>query len=181
MRAPARLNPRLLLPLLLLVALLGLLGRGLGRDPRALPSALVGREAPAFELPRLEAQLPPLSSRVLAGKPWVLNVWASWCGPCREELPQLKQLAGHGVALVGLNYKDESDAAQRWITEAGVSPFTASLRDADGRTALDWGVTGVPETFIIDAQGRVVWRHAGPLTAKLMREQFWPRWREVQR
>ncbi|MDZ5460956.1 DsbE family thiol:disulfide interchange protein [Azohydromonas lata] len=173
---------RALVPLTLL-ALLGLLvllmARGLQRDPHALPSALVGQRAPALALPPLDPGQPPAASALL-GRPWVLNVWASWCEPCTQEWPQLQQLAAQGVAVVGLNYKDDAAAARRWLQRAGRSPFETSLQDADGRAALDWGVSGVPETFIVDAQGVVRWRHAGALTPQVLQEQFWPLWRKFQ-
>lgn len=177
------LRRRALVPLVLL-ALLGLLvllmARGLQRDPHALPSALVGRSAPALALPSLDPAQPPLAAGALLGRAWVLNVWASWCEPCTQELPQLQQLAAQGVTVVGLNYKDDAAAARRWLERAGRSPFEASLQDANGHAALDWGVSGVPETFIVDAQGVVRWRHAGALTPQVLQQQFWPLWREFQ-
>jgi cytochrome c biogenesis protein CcmG/thiol:disulfide interchange protein DsbE len=172
---------RALLPLALLLALVLLLAHGLQRDPRVLPSALVGQPAPAFELPRLEAPDELLRSSALQGRPWVLNVWASWCGPCREELPQLQQLAARGVTVVGLNYKDQASAARDWLRAAGSSPFRTNLQDADGRAALDWGVSGVPETFVIDAQGIVRWRFAGALTPQVLQREFWPLWQGLPR
>lgn len=172
---------RALLPLSLLLALVLLLAHGLQRDPRALPSALVGRPAPVFELPRLEAPDELLASGALQGQPWVLNVWASWCGPCREELPQLQQLAARGVTVVGLNYKDQPAAARDWLRGAGSAPFKTNVQDADGRAALDWGVSGVPETFVIDAQGIVRWRFAGALTPQVLQREFWPLWKGLQR
>jgi cytochrome c biogenesis protein CcmG/thiol:disulfide interchange protein DsbE len=171
---------RALLPLALLLALVLLLAHGLQRDPRALPSALLGHPAPAFELPRLDEPQRLLASRVMLGRPWVLNVWASWCGPCLEELPQLQQLAARGVPVVGLTYKDDAEAARGWLRRAGLSPFESSVLDADGRAALDWGVSGVPETFVIDAQGVVRWRFAGALTPQVLQRELWPLWRGLQ-
>lgn len=171
---------RALLPLSLLLALVLLLAHGLQRDPRALPSALVGRPAPVFELSRLEAPDELLASSTLQGQPWVLNVWASWCGPCREELPQLQQLAARGVTVVGLNYKDQPAAARDWLRGSGSAPFKTNVQDADGRAALDWGVSGVPETFVIDAQGIVRWRFAGALTPQVLQREFWPLWKGLQ-
>ncbi|NML18406.1 DsbE family thiol:disulfide interchange protein [Azohydromonas caseinilytica] len=177
---PARHRWRALLPLALLLGMVLLLAHGLQRDPRALPSALVGQPAPVFELPRLEAPDELLASSALRGRPWVLNVWASWCGPCREEVPQLQQLVERGVTVVGLNYKDETAAARRWLESAGHAPFEAMVRDADGRAALDWGVSAVPETFVIDADGIVRGRFVGALTPQVLKREFWPLWKKVQ-
>ncbi|WP_157271074.1 DsbE family thiol:disulfide interchange protein [Azohydromonas aeria] len=157
-----------------------LLAHGLQRDPRALPSALVGHPAPAFVLPRLDDPAQRLDSRALQGRPWVLNVWASWCGPCREEMPQLQQLATRGVPVLGLDYKDDAAAARAWLRAAGASPFEHAVLDADGRAALDWGVSGVPETFVIDAQGIVRGRFVGALTPQMLQREFWPLWRKLQ-
>ena len=172
---------RALLPLALLLGLVLLLAHGLQRDPRTLPSALVGQPAPSFKLPRLEAPHEFFTNEALRGRPWVLNVWASWRGPCREELPQLQQLTERGVPVVGLNYKDEATAAQRWLEIAGRVPFEVAVRDIDGRAALDWGVGAVPAIFIVDAQGIVRWRFAGAMTPQVLQREFWPLWKKLHR
>lgn len=172
---------RALLPLALLLGLVLLLAHSLQRDPRALPSAMVGQPAPVLELPQVDARHGLFTSEALRGRPWVLNVWASWCGPCREELPQLQQLTGRGVPVIGLNYKDEAAAAQRWLEVAGRVPFEVAVRDIDGRAALDWGVGAVPATFIIDAQGVVRWHFVGALTPQVLQREFWPLWKKLHR
>ncbi|MDR5740365.1 MULTISPECIES: DsbE family thiol:disulfide interchange protein [unclassified Caballeronia] len=165
---------RFLIPLLVLVPLVALLAAGLRNDPRRLPSALIGKPAPAFELPRLDAAHRTMSSRSMRGQVWVLNVWASWCESCRDEHPVLMKLAGSGVAPVyGLNYEDEREPALRWLEEAG-NPYVLSLVDRDGRTGIDYGVYGVPETFVIDRAGVVRYRQAGPLTRTSLDEVILP-------
>ncbi|WP_153076823.1 DsbE family thiol:disulfide interchange protein [Paraburkholderia bonniea] len=159
---------RFVLPLLALALLLGLLAAGLKQDPRKLPSALLGKPAPAFDLPLLQTPDVRLASQDLRGQVWLLNVWASWCESCREEHPLLLDLAARQVVpLYGLNYKDESAPALRWLASAG-NPYTASLVDRHGQTGIDYGVYGVPETFVIDRAGRVRYRHAGPLSQTML-------------
>ena len=132
-------------------------------DPTRLPSALTGQMAPDFDLPGLETGSAGLRRSDLAmGRPVVLNVWASWCGPCREEHPQLMALARAGVTVFGLNYKDDTQAARRFIGSLG-NPYARIGADTRGRVAIDFGVYGVPETFVIDGTGRIVSRFAGPL------------------
>ena len=140
-------------------------------DPTRLPSALTGQAVPDFDLPGLEADSAGLASSDLAtGRPVLLNVWASWCGPCRDEHPQLMALARRGVTVFGLNYKDDADAARRFIGSLG-NPYARIGADTRGRVAIDFGVYGVPETFVIDGAGRIVTRFAGPLDrASLARE-----------
>jgi cytochrome c biogenesis protein CcmG, thiol:disulfide interchange protein DsbE len=155
---------RFLIPLIVLAALIALFAAGLRHDPRALPSALIGKPAPAFDLPRLDASGTTLSSRSMRGEVWILNVWASWCEACRDEHPVLMDFAASGVApVVGLNYQDDRAPAQQWLDDAG-NPYTATATDRDGRTGIDYGVYGVPETFVIDRAGVVRYRLAGPLT-----------------
>ena len=172
---------RALLPVALLLGSVLVLAHSLQRDPRALPSAMVGQPAPVLELPQVNAPHGLFTTEALRGRPWVLNVWASWCGPCREELSQLQQLTERGVPVVGLNYKDEPAAAQHWLEAAGRAPYEVSVRDIDGRAALDWGVGAVPATFIIDAQGIVRWRFAGALTPQVLQREFWPLWKKLHR
>jgi cytochrome c biogenesis protein CcmG, thiol:disulfide interchange protein DsbE len=148
----------------LLFAVIGIgLAVGLTRDPGVLPSALIDRPVPVFTLPPIEGRGERgLSSDDLANGPALLNVFASWCVPCRIEHPQLDALAATGVPLYGLNYKDRPADVAHFLGELG-DPFTAIGADASGRVAIDWGVYGVPETFVIDDKGRIVHRHVGPI------------------
>jgi cytochrome c biogenesis protein CcmG, thiol:disulfide interchange protein DsbE len=137
---------------------------GLRHDPRRLPSALIDRPAPAFELPLLDGEHRTVSSETMRGQVWLLNVWASWCEACRDEHPLLMDFAARGVAPVyGLDYRDDAEPALRWLADAG-NPYAQTLVDRDGRTGIDYGVYGVPETFVIDRAGVVRYRLAGPLT-----------------
>ncbi|WP_277189073.1 DsbE family thiol:disulfide interchange protein [Caballeronia sp. BR00000012568055] len=155
---------RFLIPIIVMAALVALLAAGLRHDPRRLPSALIGKPAPAFELPRLDAAHTTISSRAMHGQVWVLNVWASWCEACRDEHPLLMKFAAKGIAPVyGLDYQDDAEPALQWLAQAG-NPYRATLVDRDGRTGIDYGVYGVPETFVIDRGGVVRYRQAGPLT-----------------
>lgn len=153
---------RYLIPLAVFVALAALLAVGLNLDPRKVPSPLVGKPAPAFELPRLQAPQQRVSHQELLGRPWVLNVWASWCVPCRQEHPVLMDLARDGrVEIVGLNYKDKPDNARRFLGELG-NPYTALGVDPSGRAAIEWGVYGIPETFLVGKDGTIALKHVGP-------------------
>ncbi|MGH6874715.1 MAG: DsbE family thiol:disulfide interchange protein [Aestuariivirgaceae bacterium] len=137
-----------------------------GDDPSIVPSALIGKPVPAFELPPLEGmKLPGLASADLAGgKVTLVNVFASWCGPCRLEHPVLMQLAKRGdIAVAGINYKDESENARRFLTSLGV-PYQAIGADRTGRAAIDWGVYGVPETFVVDGEGIIRFKWVGPIS-----------------
>ena len=170
-------RPRLwlfLLPLAAFAALAVLLGRGLSLNPREVPSPLVGKPAPSFVLPRLDDAAKSARREDFLGRVWVLNVWASWCGPCREEHPLWVDFARRSkVPIVGLNYKDQRAHAQPWLVQLG-DPYVMSLHDGDGKAAIDWGVYGVPETFVIDRQGIIRLKHVGPVTAKLMRDKIEP-------
>jgi cytochrome c biogenesis protein CcmG/thiol:disulfide interchange protein DsbE len=167
---PARRRPRLifLAPLGVFVALAAvfLIRLETGGDREAVPSALVGRPAPLFDLPPLEGVARPgLKGADLKGAVTVVNVFASWCGPCRIEHPQLIELAKDSrIRVVGINYKDVTANAVRFLDELG-NPYAAIGVDGNGRTAIDWGVYGVPETFIVDANGTVRHKHIGPIDA----------------
>lgn len=157
----------LFLPLAVLAAVLGFLLQGLtsGREPDAIPSALIGRAAPAFELPPIEGvDVPGLSTADLAsGEVTALNVFASWCVPCRAEHAVLTELAEReGLRLLGLNYRDEPEDAAAFLAELG-NPYERIGADVTGRTGIEWGVTGVPETFLVGPDGTVLYRHAGPI------------------
>ena len=171
----------MLLPALAFSALLMLLARGLQLDAHALPSALVGHPAPAFALVRLDDANQRLQPADYAGQVWLLNVWASWCAPCRAELPALKRLAdASGTQIVGLNYKDTPPQARAFLQSHG-NPYAATALDARGQAGIDWGVTGVPETFVIDRHGVVRHKHAGPVTDEDVRDRLLPLIKELQR
>lgn len=146
-------------------------------NPRGVPSALIGRGAPDFALPALEgADLPALSAADLRGplpSPVVANFWASWCVPCIVEHPQLMRLSREGIPVLGINYKDRPADAAAFLTRHG-NPFRRLGRDEPGRVAIDWGVYGVPETYLIDRQGIIRWRYAGPLTPDVLDQDLRP-------
>lgn len=163
-------KPRHMLPLASFAVLAAFLGAGLTLNPRELPSPFIGKPAPAFALPVLDEPTRQWGPADLKGRVWVLNVWASWCAPCRDEHPLLLQLArAQQVPLVGLNYKDDPRNAAEWLLRLG-NPYLATALDRDGRVGIDYGVYGVPETFVIDRQGLVRLKHVGPLT-----QQVWER------
>ena len=165
---------RYVLPLGIFGALVVVLAIGLTRDPRLVPSPLIGKPAPDFALSTLHEPGRVLTRSDLLGQPFVLNVWASWCVACRDEHPLLLELERSGAArVVGLNYKDERAAADAWLRERG-DPYALTLFDPHGRLGLDLGVYGVPETFVIDATGTIRHKHVGPLTAGVISGQLLP-------
>lgn len=155
------------IPLAVVSLLAAVLFVGLGLDPKIVPSALIDKPVPQFDLPPLPGKEPGLIAADLAkGGISVVNVWASWCGPCRLEHPYLMELAKvPGIRMIGLNYKDDPAKAQAFLDQLG-DPFLAIGADRTGRVAFEWGVYGVPETFLIDATGRIVMKHVGPLSAE---------------
>ena len=169
---------RYLLPLIVFLLLVGFLAVGLNLNPREVPSPLIGKPAPAFKLPRLDAPTQTLSSQELRGKVWVLNVWASWCAPCRQEHPLIAELAKSGAAVYGLNYKDKPAAATAWLAELG-NPFVATVSDLEGLVGIDYGVYGVPETFVIDQAGVIRLKHIGPVTPEALRGSILPMLRKL--
>ncbi len=170
---------RYLIPLAVFAVLAGFLAVGLNLNPREVPSPLVGKAAPAFELPRLEAPEVRVTTSELAGRVWVLNVWASWCLPCLAEHPLVTELARDtGVPVVGLNYKDKPEDATRWLTRHG-NPYALVLADRDGAVGIDYGVYGVPETFIVDKAGVIRHKHIGPITPQALREEILPMVRKL--
>ena len=174
-------NRRLLIPLALFVVLLGFLLVGLGLNPREVPSPLVGKPAPAFQLARLHQPERTLGTGDLKGQVWLLNVWASWCVSCRVEHPLLVQLAKMKlVPLVGLNYKDKRNEGIAWLEQHG-NPYDVSVVDADGRVGIDWGVYGVPETFVVDKAGVIRYKHIGPVDAAAIEKKILPLVRELQK
>ena len=166
-----------LLPLLLFIALAGVFAAQLlsGRDSSVVPSALIGAPAPQISLPPLEGSpLPGLDPSNFTGKVTLVNVWASWCAPCRQEHPLLMQLARDGrVDIVGLNYKDQPENARRFLGDLG-NPYTAIGVDNNGRAAIDWGVYGVPETFLVGRDGKIAWKQVGPFTPEIVTSALLP-------
>jgi len=165
---------RFLLPLGIFILLVAFLAVGLRLDPREVPSPLVGKPAPAFELPILQKPDKRFVPGDMRGKVWLLNVWASWCVSCRDEHPMLVALAKRGVIpILGLNYKDKSDEATAWLKQFG-NPYDLSVVDADGRIGIDYGVYGVPETYLIDADGVIRYKQIGPITAAILEQKILP-------
>jgi cytochrome c biogenesis protein CcmG/thiol:disulfide interchange protein DsbE len=169
---------RRLLPLFAFLALAALLGVGVlmnsGKDTSALPSPLIGKPAPAFALPVLGDPARVITNADLRGAPYVLNVWGSWCPECRNEHPVIAALARSGaVKVIGYDYKDTPEDATRWLAQFG-DPYALVIADEDGRAALDWGIYGAPETFLVDAGGIVRWKHVGPMDDAVVREQLLP-------
>ena len=165
---------RYIVPIVAFLALAALLYVGVRHSPNksTMVSALLGKPAPSFELPILGEPGRTLSSRDLAGRPWVLNVWGTWCAECQVEHQQLLTIARENrVPLIGLNWKDDDAAAQDWLARLG-NPYTVVAADRDGRTAIDFGVYGAPETFFIDASGLVQYRHVGAMTAEVWKREF---------
>jgi len=171
---------RFLLPLLLFIVLLMFLWVGLSLNPREVPSPLVGKPAPPFQLARLDDPAKTLAEKDLRGQVWLLNVWASWCVSCMEEHPVLVQLSKQGVVPVyGLNYKDQRAAAQAWLDRNG-DPYTLSMADPDGKVGIEYGVYGVPETYVIDKTGVIRYKQIGPVTQKVLSERILPLVRQLQ-
>lgn len=163
-----------LIPLAVFVAMLVFLGVGLKLDPREVPSPLIDKPVPTFSLQTLDEPSRLLSSADMRGQVWLLNVWASWCGGCREEHPTLVEFAQtRAVPIVGLNYKDQPDDARRWLGRLG-NPYVASVSDLDGRTGIEFGVYGVPETFVIDKAGVIRHKQIGPITPDILRDTILP-------
>ncbi|GIX30400.1 MAG: thiol:disulfide interchange protein DsbE [Porticoccaceae bacterium] len=156
-------------PALAFLALAALLYLGLGRDPEALPSALVGRPVPAFALPDLADPQRQITEAVFTGEVTLLNVWATWCSACRTEHPFLMELARRGVRILGMNYKDRPDAARVWLERLG-NPYALTFIDPLGTYGVDLGVYGAPETYLIDARGVIRARHVGVLDAAVWAE-----------
>jgi len=161
-------------PLAVFGALAGVLSWGLGRDPSSLPSQLIGKPAPSFTLPPLPGRAFGLAAEDLKGEVSLVNVFASWCPPCREEHPLLMQLKARKlVTIFGLNYKDQPRDAVSWLDELG-DPYARIGADIDGRIAIEWGVYGVPETFVVSAKGIVIHKHVGPLTEAALQKTILP-------
>ena len=193
---------RFLIPIILFVVLVGFLAVGLNLNPREVPSPLVGKAAPSFDLARLQAvgDKTRFAPREMQGQVWLLNVWASWCVSCRAEHPVLVAFAKEGlVPIVGLNYKEvrgdgdldadtlssaEEEAlvrrrAQEWLDQRG-DPYVLSVLDIDGRVGINYGVYGVPETYVIDKAGMIRYKHIGPVSTEVLEQKIKPLIRELQ-
>lgn len=163
-----------LVPVGLFAVLVGFLYFGLGRDKQTLPSPLIGKPAPVFELPSLDDPKKTFSNRELAGKPYVLNVWGTWCVGCRQEHGALLEIARRGeLPMIGLNWNDDREQALQWLQQLG-NPYDFNAFDGEGRIAIDWGVYGAPETFLIGADGTVLKKHVSPLTIEIWEQEFVP-------
>ena len=174
-------NLRFLLPLAIFLILSAFLGRGLLLNPREVPSPLIDRPAPEFELPRLHNPNLSFSTQEMKGKVWLLNVWASWCVSCRVEHPLLVQLARQNlVPIIGLDYKDQRNDALAWLEDLG-DPYVFSVIDADGRVGMDYGVYGVPETYVIDKQGVIRHKQIGPVSPASLQNTILPLVKELQK
>lgn len=170
---------RVYLPVTVVCLLLVLLAAGLRLKPSVLPSALVGRSAPAFRLPSLHDETRAVSTDELQGAVTLINVWASWCLSCRREHAFLSALTRQeGVRIIGLNYKDRPEDARRWLAYYG-DPYQTVALDRDGAVGMEYGVYGVPETYLIDHTGIVRHRHVGPLNEQAWREEILPKWRRL--
>ncbi len=171
---------RYLLPLVIFAVVVGFLAVGLTLNPREIPSPLVGKPAPDFSLPQLYDQEKIFSSKELAGKVWLLNFWASWCGGCKTEHPVLMQLAQSGaVPIYGMDYKDQREEALTWLKQWG-NPYPLIAMDQSGRVGIDYGVYGVPETYVIDKQGMIRYKQIGPLDDETVAKKILPLVKELQ-
>jgi cytochrome c biogenesis protein CcmG/thiol:disulfide interchange protein DsbE len=171
---------RFLIPLGVFVVLVVFLAIGLRLNPREVPSPLIDRPAPAFTLAQLHDPGRQLSASDLKGRVWLLNVWASWCVSCREEHPLLVELGKSGVVpIFGLNYKDRRDDALAWLARHG-DPYAASLMDPEGKVGIDYGVYGVPETYVIDKAGVIRFKQIGPITPEVLTGKILPLVRQLQ-
>jgi len=165
---------RFLVPAAAFAVLVGFFVVGLKRDPSAIPSPFIGKPAPAFSLESLGDPAWKVGPADFVGKYWVLNVWGTWCVECREEHAALLAIARENrVPIMGLNWIDERASALQWLTQLG-NPYVSVAFDPEGRAAIDWGVYGAPETFLIDATGRVIKKHVGPMTADVWQREFAP-------
>ena len=172
---------KFLLPLLLFIVLIVFLAIGLNRDPQEVPSPLINKPAPAFEIPQLSDANQSFSPASMKGQVWILNVWASWCVACREEHPVLVELAKSKAApIIGLNYKDKREDALVMLATQG-NPYLLSAFDSNGRVGIDYGVYGVPETYVIDKAGVIRFKHIGPITMNILNQKIYPLISELQK
>ena len=161
-------------PFAIFTALGAFLFVGLYRDPSYVPSPLIGKPAPQFSLPSLQDPAFPVASKDLAGKTWILNVWGTWCVGCRQEHETWVAISRDNVVpIIGLNWKDDDAAAREWLQQLG-NPYAAVASDHEGRTAIDWGVYGAPETFLIGPDGKVIHKYISPMTLAVWTKEFLP-------
>lgn len=171
---------RFLIPLFLFMAVAVFLGIGLKLDPRDVPSPLVGKAAPHFDLPSLHDPDKRVTPGDFKGQVWLLNVWATWCASCRQEHATLVEFSRFSdVPIVGLDWKDEDQAAKEWLETLG-DPYSVVAVDSTGRTAIDWGVYGAPETYLIDQQGIIQLKHTGPVNRQIMKDKIIPKIEKLQ-
>lgn len=170
---------KLILPLLLFIVLVGFLGKGLFLDPREVPSPLIGKPAPAFEAPVLGDASKTFSTADMKGKVWLLNTWASWCAACRDEHPLLVEMLKHKIPLYGLAYKDIEEDALNVLDKMG-NPYIITANDEDGTIGIDYGVYGVPETYVIDKTGIIRYKQIGPITPESLRDKILPLLKELE-
>lgn len=165
---------RFAVPLAIFLVVVAFLFKGLDLNPREVPSPLIDKPAPAFALPRLDAPAQSVSEKDLRGKVWIFNVWASWCVSCLQEHPLLVEFSKTNAApLYGLNYKDKKPEADAWLAKHG-NPYAVSLMDPDGKVGIDYGVYGVPETYVIDKQGVIRFKQIGPVTPEVLNNKIAP-------
>lgn len=172
-------NRILLLPLVLFIGLVAFLLVGLRRDPHEVPSPLINKAAPDFKLTQLREPNKTFSTQEMRGKVWVLNFWGTWCVACRDEHPLLVEYAKSGVLpIYGVDYKDDRSAAMQMLAEEG-NPYTLTVSDPDGRTSIDYGVYGAPESYLIDRNGVIRFKQIGPITEEVWQKEFLPRARQL--
>jgi cytochrome c biogenesis protein CcmG, thiol:disulfide interchange protein DsbE len=170
---------KLILPLILFLVLVVFLGKGLFLNPREVPSPLIGKPAPAFTAPILGEANKTFSTADMKGKVWLLNTWASWCAACRDEHPLLVEMLAHNIPLYGLVYKDKDEESLNMLNELG-NPYILSATDADGTIGIDYGVYGVPETYVIDKAGIIRYKQIGPITPMDLRDKILPLLKELE-
>ena len=172
---------RFIWPFIIFVVLAGFLLVGLNLNPREVPSPLINKPAPAFNLPQLHDPSKQFSAEEMLGKVWLLNVWASWCVSCRQEHPVLMNLARQNIVpIYGLDYKDKRENGLGWLSNGG-DPYVLSASDSEGRVGIDYGVYGVPETYVIDKQGVIRYKQIGPVTPENLQEKILPLVAELQK
>ena len=172
-------NKFLLLPLVLFIALVGFLLIGLHRDPHEVPSPLINKPAPDFQLHQLQEPNKHFSPQEMRGKVWVLNFWGTWCVACREEHPLLIEYSKTGaIPIYGVDYKDDRASAMQMLEEEG-NPYTLTVSDPDGRVSIDYGVYGAPESYLIDRNGVIRFKQIGPITEEVWQKEILPRAKQL--
>lgn len=176
----ARFRPLMFAPPLIFVGFVALAAVGMFRDdPEGLPSTLIGQTAPGVPAEALKGFTPATPEMLATGEVTLVNFWASWCPPCRAEHPKLLEMQANGINIIGVNFKDQESTASSYLLDDG-NPFAGVGFDPQGRTAIDWGVTAPPETFILDGDGKVLFRYAGPLIGSDYEQRFLPALRAAQ-